>query len=796
MALIFFEGFGSPSGADPAYWSFKNSSIGFTAPATGSYSDKDRPRIYSGGYNPNQTEPTAMATLRLPTAHSNKVVYIGCSVRDTQPPQSYYYGISTEPNYLAQLFTIKNHVGTHVIAIAFAPRPDWSADAPNTNLGVVLTVTQTVNTVVTTNNFRVPAELIRLVPAGSGIVITGSQRSDYAHYFEFKLDFLNAQFAVRYNDNLLGLHSNTSIEYATLAATSMQKLVLPNQKLILANNAYPYHYRSFQDLYVADSTGSGVVSWLGADTYVVEPEQSSSDTAEWLTRGTSSDGAVVNSADGDTTYVYTRALTANQTYTQNNYKLWPAAITNIAAVKISSVARCTSVSAAIKHVYENSDNVITPMSAALPLTAAYKMRSTQFEQNPATSAAWTKEDISAGSFGVQSTANLLAAALTPAFGTPAGKIDGFTVQITNYDAAYTWAGISSESGTVVVSGSGLVTVSGVPSATNSTATITTTRTGYVEGTADIATVSGGVAMVTVGNPGNAADARAGTDSFGGATYGAVAYSYKIGTYDVTVAQYTAFLNAVAATDTYELYDAQMALDTDYTGNISLITRFGSSGSYTYAVAGSMGNRPIVFVSWFDCARFSNWISNGQPSGAQISTTTENGAYTLNGATSDNNVAQNATNPNTGLAPTHRLPTENEWYKAAYYSPNYGGTGVGGYYVYATKSNSQPGNSAGADYVNHANYSRSDANYGSTNVGAFGGSPSFYGTFDQSGNVYQWNDLDGTAGGINHVGTYYGYLRGHRGGDWYSDASGISYANNGRGNTSKVRNFGFRLAGPV
>ena len=49
-----------------------------------------------------------------------------------------------------------------------------------------------------------------------------------------------------------------------------------------------------------------------------------------------------------------------------------------------------------------------------------------------------------------------------------------------------------------------------------------------------------------------------------------------------------------------------------------------------------------------------------------------------------------------MAPTFRIPTENEWYKAAYYSPNYGGSGVGG-------------------------------------------------TFDQSGNVYQWNDLDGTAG---------------------------------------------------
>jgi len=43
-----------------------------------------------------------------------------------------------------------------------------------------------------------------------------------------------------------------------------------------------------------------------------------------------------------------------------------------------------------------------------------------------------------------------------------------------------------------------------------------------------------------------------------------------------------------------------------------------------------------------------------------------------------------------LAPTFRISLENEWYKAAYYSPNYGGIGVGGYYAYATQSNDAPG----------------------------------------------------------------------------------------------------------
>ena len=129
-------------------------------------------------------------------------------------------------------------------------------------------------------------------------------------------------------------------------------------------------------------------------------------------------------------------------------------------------------------------------------------------------------------------------------------------------------------------------------------------------------------MVTVGNAGNTND----TTGFGG-----VNYPYQIGKYDVTIGQYTDFLNAVAATDTYLLYNANMGTNE----NISGISRTGSSGSFTYSVIAasgsapnggvSSGNRPITYVSWWDSARFANWMANGQPTGAQNSTTTENGA---------------------------------------------------------------------------------------------------------------------------------------------------------------------------
>ena len=133
--------------------------------------------------------------------------------------------------------------------------------------------------------------------------------------------------------------------------------------------------------------------------------------------------------------------------------------------------------------------------------------------------------------------------------------------------------------------------------------------------------------VPVGNPGNPAVNTIMNDGTSG--YGAVAYNYNIDKYDVTVGQYTAFLNSVAATDTYGLYDPSMATNL----NIAGVSRSGSSGSYSYSVIGSSANLPITYVSWGDAARFANWLQNGQPTGAEGPGTTETGAYTLNGATS-------------------------------------------------------------------------------------------------------------------------------------------------------------------
>lgn len=317
---------------------------------------------------------------------------------------------------------------------------------------------------------------------------------------------------------------------------------------------------------------------------------------------------------------------------------------------------------------------------------------------------------------------------------------------------------------------------------------------------------------TVGNPGNAND----TTGFGG-----VNYDYQIGKYHVTIGQYTDFLNAVAKTDTYSLYNTSMATDLTVAG-ISRTT--GTSGEYSYGVIAASGsapfggvsgpNRPITFVSWWDAARFANWLENGQPTGAQSSSTTENGSYNLNGATSGNVPARNAINPNTGAVAKVFIPTENEWYKSAYYAPPLN-SGSGGYYTYATQSNSAPNNrlpSVAGSTTNEANFYAwsffgtnpssayavtrpgSNAPGGQlnpnqnylTDVGAFSNSPSYYGTFDQSGLVYQWNDLDGTSSAN----------RGIRGG-WWNDANPVNLSKNTTfptyDPTSESRVIGMRVA---
>ncbi len=299
--------------------------------------------------------------------------------------------------------------------------------------------------------------------------------------------------------------------------------------------------------------------------------------------------------------------------------------------------------------------------------------------------------------------------------------------------------------------------------------------------------------VPVGDAGNANDPATGN------VYGGVAYNYRIGTTEVTVGQYTDFLNAVAAADTYALYNPSMATDL----NIAGISRSGASGNYSYSVIGS-ANHPVTYVSWGDAARFSNWLQNGQPTGAEGPGTTETGAYSLNGATSS--TALNAITRNSGA--TWFIPSESEWYKAAYYQPAAQGGDADNYWLYPTGTNStpysdqSPGSGAptpsntGNFYANDSlanGYNNGYAVTGSTSysstqdyltdAGAYSSSSSFYGTYDQGGNVWEWNEA-----------LISGSSRGERGGSFSFTSYYLQSSTRYNGNPAgEGISFGFRVA---
>ncbi|HEX4414438.1 MAG TPA: SUMF1/EgtB/PvdO family nonheme iron enzyme [Lacipirellulaceae bacterium] len=286
-------------------------------------------------------------------------------------------------------------------------------------------------------------------------------------------------------------------------------------------------------------------------------------------------------------------------------------------------------------------------------------------------------------------------------------------------------------------------------------------------------------LVPVGNPSNQSDQQ------GTGLFGRVTTSYQIGKTEVTNAQYLDFLNAKAASDPYGLYNSAMGR---FEGGI---IQQGSAGAYTYTLKSPVtggapggtdytyGDKPVVYVSWYDAIRFANWMNNGQGSGD-----TETGAYTLAGGTP---IPSNAASITRNANATWFLPTENEWYKAAYYNP-----ATSSYYAYPTSSNAAPDNGVPtADTGNSANYlidtttTTGDPSLPYTTAGGYALTHSPYGTFDQAGNVAEWNETLVSSSPVT---------RGARGGAWDTVATSLSAANRGTlSSASENDDTGFRLA---
>ena len=201
-------------------------------------------------------------------------------------------------------------------------------------------------------------------------------------------------------------------------------------------------------------------------------------------------------------------------------------------------------------------------------------------------------------------------------------------------------------------------------------------------------------------------------------------SFQIDKYEVTNDQYCEFLNNNDPTGAH--YDPDMEID-----------QAGTAGNYYYTVRAGMGQYPIWYVSALDAEAFAAWRSQ-----------TYGGNY--------------------------RLPTEQEWEKAAGWNP-----ATQHEYTYGFQQ----------DSIIDCTWCNYNGCYsGTLPVGSFNGTggkqdaKSYYGCYDMSGNLYEWTSS-----------MYDGSCRTTRGGCWNSQygacMSITRYCNTPSGRDSGL---GFRL----
>jgi formylglycine-generating enzyme required for sulfatase activity len=286
-------------------------------------------------------------------------------------------------------------------------------------------------------------------------------------------------------------------------------------------------------------------------------------------------------------------------------------------------------------------------------------------------------------------------------------------------------------------------------------------------------------MVEVGNPGNLDD-TANNGSAPGDHSGAVPYVYSIGKYEVTNAEYVEFLNAVdpEGLNAFGLYNTSMSSSSQ--GGITLTAE--NAAGQKYGLKNGFDTKPVVYVSFYDTMRYCNWLHNG----AQVGGDTENGAYTLLGGGA---TPTNGTTVERNSGAKFAMPTEDEWYKAAYHQPSGDGGPTDSYWLYPTPTGSLKGNDTNPPNASLPPGTPPAANYNQavntlTDVGAYTGTEGYYGTFDMAGNVFEWLE------------TRSGSLRVLRGGSWFGDEGFLPSDFPDAGTPGLELDFiGFRISSP-
>ena len=224
-------------------------------------------------------------------------------------------------------------------------------------------------------------------------------------------------------------------------------------------------------------------------------------------------------------------------------------------------------------------------------------------------------------------------------------------------------------------------------------------------------------FVTIGNPGNAADTTGSPNPAG-----AVSYTYNIGKYEVS---------------------------RDMINKANTAGSLGITMADMISYGGPGVNRPATGVSWYEAAKYVNWLNTSTGGTA---------AYKFDGSGnfqlwSAGDAGYNANNMFRNILAKYVIASRDEWYKAAYGNLN------GTWNNYTTGSDSAPTAVASGTAANTAVYGQSVSTGPADITNAGGLSP--YGTMGQGGNVWEWNET--AFDGSNNTA---GELREVRGGSWF------------------------------
>ena len=246
-------------------------------------------------------------------------------------------------------------------------------------------------------------------------------------------------------------------------------------------------------------------------------------------------------------------------------------------------------------------------------------------------------------------------------------------------------------------------------------------------------------FVNIGNAGNAADTTG---------YGAVPYEYRASTYEITQ---------------------------------NAITKATASGMANVTAGAWTGNQPAADIDWYEAAAFVNFLNTSSGKTVAYDLTFSNGSWSMALWSSEQAWTAGGTNLYRNKDAFYFLPSENEWYKAAYYN-----AAGANYFLYPTASNTAPTAVASGTNADTAVYQF--VSFSPAVVNAAGGLSS-YGTMGQGGNIWEMNEtaFDGSNNSPSES-------RALRGGSYPNDATRLASSyHQATEPLDSVASIGFRVA---